>query len=153
MCGDCEIAAAPVAVLAPAPPSKIYGGAEMDALLNLQHRFGSGVYTRSGSLKVPDGMAGVLIIGREWKVPHTFHVAKGNLLLWDKFHGFRHVTGPYSEFSQAGTQRIGWVLDEFEGCNIVACAATNVAQAEDELLAPFEEPPGLSEQITKLLGL
>lgn len=151
MCGNCDIAPA-VTVQAP-EPSKIYNGDELDALLNLQHRFHGGVYTRQGSVKVPDGMAGILLIGREWKVDHIFHVAKGNLLLWDKFNGFRHITGPYSEFAHAGTQRVGWVMDEFDGCNIVRCIATNRAQAEDELLAPFVEPPGLGEQLKKLLSL
>jgi hypothetical protein len=152
MCGDGEYKAPAVTVQAPTP-SKAYSGDELDELLNLQHGFHRGVYTRQASLKVPKGAAGVLIIGREWKVPHIFYLAKGNLLLWDKFNGFRHVTGPYSEFAAAGTQRIGWVIDEFEGCNIVKCAATNRAQAEDELIAEFVEPPGLSEQITQLLRL
>lgn len=151
MCGNCDLAP-PVAEPPPAP-SKIYSGFELDALLNLRHDFSGGVYTRCGSLKVPEGMAGILILGREWKVDHIFHVTKGNLLLWDKFNGFRHVVGPYSEFSKAGTQRIGWVLDEFEGCNIVKCAATNRAQAEDELLAAFVEPPGLADNLKKLLNL
>ena len=153
MCGDCNIAEPPAVTVQADAKSKIYSGFELDALLNLKHAFNAGVYTRRGSVKVPPGMAGVLIIGREWKVPHIFHVAKGNLLLWDKFNGFRHVTGPYSEFSPAGCQRVGWVIDEFEGCNIVRCSATNRAQAEDELLEPFVDPPGLSEKLIKLLGL
>jgi len=141
MCGNCDIV--PPVVLAPV---EVFTGVPLQKVMQVQRRLENGVYTRTG--KIP---AGGILLGCEHRKENIFHLTKGSLILWDKKNGMRHVTAPFSEVTVPGIQRVGFALDEVEGCNILKTEKLTVEEAEAEMFFPFVEPPGVMDELQKLL--
>jgi hypothetical protein len=99
--------------------------------IGTKHNFSGGVYTRSGLIP-----ATTLIIGRKHKAKNIFHLSKGEIIVWDKFHGVRKLIAPFSEVTLPETQRVGYAITDVEGCNIFETEKTKVEEVEAEMLYP-----------------
>lgn len=108
--------------------------------IEVTHRVQDGLYTRRGKVS-----AGKLIVGCKHRAKNIFHLSKGKVIVWDKFHGTRTLEAPYSEMTIPGTQRLGFTITEIEGCNLFETAKTNVEDIEREMLYPLEVETALQE--------
>lgn len=141
MCGNCDIVPAVEDAYAVVRDKLV-------AAMQLEHHFDNGVYTRTGRWP-----AGLLVVGRQHRAKNILHISKGKIAVWDKFHGGRILTAPFSEMSIPGIQRIGIVLEDFEGSNIFETTAKTVEDVEQEMLLPFSPPENCRSEIAGLCAL
>ncbi len=144
MCGDCEI-------IDPVRVEKIARIEAMaaefkPAFMDVIHTFGEGIYTRSGKIK-----SGEIIIGAKHRAANVFTITKGKIIVWDEFHGTRMLVAPFSEMTKPGTQRLGYAVEDVEGCNILQTDKTTVLDVENEMLFPFAVPLCIGEKILNLI--
>jgi hypothetical protein len=144
MCGNCDIVPAESREVIVQKIESLLVGAKLE-FMNVQHYFHNGVYTRSGKIT-----AGEIIIGAKHRAKNVFHISKGKIIVWDEFNGVRTLTAPYSEISKPGIQRIGYALEDVEGCNIFETDKTTVLEVETEMLFPFTVPIGAGDKILKI---
>lgn len=111
------------------------------------HKLENGVYTRSA--KIPKGE---LIIGAEHRKKSVFHVSKGKIVNWDNVHGLRIFNAPFSEVTLPGMQRMGFALEDSEGCNICETEKTDIAEIESEMVMPFKVRSDCAERLIEILN-
>jgi hypothetical protein len=113
--------------------------------MDLTHTFTAGVYTRTG--RIPKGR---LIIGQKHRAANVFTLYRGRVMVWDADNGVRLLCAPYTEITPPGRQRLGYALEDVEGCNIFQTTAQTVEDAEREMLFPFALPENPGELIMQL---
>jgi len=115
-------------------------------LYKMSHAFFGGYYKRAGIVK-----PGVLIIGRKHRIANGFVLTRGKVVVWDEFNGVRILSAPYFEMTRPGTQRLGYVIEEIEGFNLLETEQTTLAGVEAEMLYPESVlPAGLEEKLLQL---
>ena len=115
--------------------------------MDVTHTFNSGVYTRTGRIE-----KGSVIVGFRHKVASVFTLATGRVLIHDNIHGLRDISAPFSEVTQPGQQRLGYVIETITGCNILQTEQTDVAGVEAEMFEPLEVTPELIARAQNLLA-
>lgn len=98
-------------------------GAEMD------HHFVNGLYIRMA--KAP---AGMLFTTQIHKVRHPFFIMSGSARILTE-EGIATLTAPYQGFTEAGTKRLMYILEDITWYTIHATDKTTVEEVEKEVLA------------------
>lgn len=165
MCGNCDIVEEPVVnceVIKDEPQGVVFVIDDFSeetakkiegqvlkmnlTFMDVKHTFLNKVYTRTGTVK-----AGQFLIGTKHKKKNILHISKGKIAVYDNFNGFRILEAPHSEISFEGIQRIGYVLEDFEGSNIFETEQTTVDGVENEMLHPMALPENVGIKILNLV--
>lgn len=114
-------------------------GAEME------HHFVNGLYIRMA--KAP---AGMLFTTQIHKVRHPFFILSGAARILTE-EGIVTLTAPHQGFTEAGTKRLMYILEDITWYTIHATDKTTVEEVEEEVLAKdFGELEFNKEQILKI---
>jgi len=114
-------------------------GAEME------HHFVSGMYIRMA--KAP---AGMLFTTQIHKVRHPFFILSGSARIMTE-EGIVELNAPYHGFTEAGTKRLMYILEDITWYTIHATDKTTVEEVEEEVLAKdFGEIEFKQEQIIEI---
>lgn len=114
-------------------------GAEME------HHFVNGLYMRKA--KAP---AGMLFTTQIHKVRHPFFILSGAARILTE-EGITTLTAPYQGFTEVGTKRLMYILEDITWYTIHATNKTTVEEVEKEILADgFDEIEFKQEQIIEI---
>ena len=115
----------------------------------LQHVFAPGAYART--IFIP---ANSVIVGKIHKHAHLNILAQGSVIVVTEGGGIEHLTGPVTMVSPPGTKRGLRTLTDVVWTTIHLTASTDLAEIEDEVIAPtFEayERFALENDMTKCI--
>lgn len=116
--------------------------------MDVKHTVRDGVYTRSGIIR-----AGKIIIGTVHLKKNIFHLAVGQIAIFDNHHGARLIEGPHSEISLPGIQRIGIALTDCLGSNIFETGLSDWREIEREMFQPLTLPANIGTKLLELADL
>ena len=95
----------------------------------LEHHFVNGLYLRKA--KAP---AGMLFTTQIHKVRHPFFILSGAARILTE-EGIVTMTAPYQGFTEVGTKRLMYILEDITWYTIHATNKTTVEEVEEEVLA------------------
>lgn len=84
--------------------------------------------------------AGALITSVIHAIENPFFLSKGRCVTWSKEEGVQVLQAPYCGVTKPGTRRIIYVLEEIVWTNVWAIKATNVQEAEEQILIKYTNP-------------
>lgn len=113
------------------------------------HHFAEGLYAREMFIA-----KGVMLIGKVHRFESMNIVSKGRIRVWTAGSEelVRIVEAPCSFVSPAGSQKVGFALEDTVFTTIHATRETDLARLEDELIVPHVNPL-LSPPEAPCLGL
>ncbi len=123
-------------------------GKEIEKLCPLVHSYGDGCYIRQ--IFMP---AGTLIISKIHKKTHPYFVMTGKAWVATE-NGVELIQAPYQDITQAGTQRLLYILEDMVWITTHVTEETDLDKIEEEIIAKdFNEYDSLMDSLKNHLKI